>query len=357
MKIIYFFFFALSIFLLGDCDGPPQHPHPKQPQPSDYQQYILPDKPTEHGDIPKFVEKAELGKVLFFTKINGSACADCHSPKHGFTAGQQQSCGRGCEGVPPNRRPISGKKTDTPPIKSPSSIGVFGSKTLLWTGLAGSAKDPLEGLFHSAIGQAEIASGEKAHDMTVSADSIKVHHPSIFEQFKNVYTGMVEEELCDPINVAECLAAFQMSLIPNDSQFQDWLKGKKDMSVKAKRGLKIFDAKCESCHKAPFLGSDKFYDVGFPHLVNDIHDGTHKVKDGHFLVSGKDEDKGKFRVMRLATNVASHIRWGHGGTFKTLDDCIAGHQNIDSVSVDEIDYIVEFLNMTTDRTLLDMKPE
>lgn len=359
MKIIYFFFFALSVLLFGECVNPSQPPPPPSPSisPLDYQQYVLPDKPIEHGDIPKFAEKAELGKVLFFTKINGSACADCHSPKHGFTAGQQQSCGRGCEGVIPNRKPIPGQKTDTPPIKSPSSIGVFGSETLLWTGLAGSKKDPFEGLVHAVIGQAEIASGENAHDMRVSADSIQVYHPAIFEQFKDVYTGMVEEELCDPVNVAECLAAFQMRLIPNDSQFQKWLKGEMEMSAKAQQGLKIFDAKCAGCHRPPFLGDDKFMDVGFPHLVNDIHDGTHKVKDGHFLVTGKDEDKGKFRVMRLATNVASHICWGHGGTFKTLEDCIAGHQNIDSVSVDEIGLVVEFLNMTTDRTLLNMKPD
>jgi len=88
-----------------------------------------------------------------------------------------------------------------------------------------------------------------------------------------------------------------------------------------------------------------------------LHDGTHKVKKGRNLVTGKEEDMGKFRVMRLATNVASHIRWGHGGTFKNLDDCIAGHQNIDSVSVAEIDDIIEFLNMTTDRDLLEMRPK
>jgi len=121
--------------------------------------------------------------------------------------------------------------------------------------------------------------------------------------------------------------------------------------------LKAFDTKCASCHKPPFLGDDKFMDVGFPHLVNDVHDGTHKAKKGRNLVTRKEEDMGKFRIMRLATNVASHIRWGHGGTFKTLEDCIAGHQNIDSVSVTEIDDIIEFLNMTTDQDLLNMVPQ
>jgi len=323
---------------------------------SDYQAYILPDKPVSDTDIPKFEEKAELGRALFFTKIDGSACSDCHSPKHGFTAGQQQSCGRGCEGISPNRRPISGKKADTPPIKSPSVIGISGSNMLLWTGFAGSNKDPLEGLFHASISSAVLAIDGNAHNMGISADSIRVHHPSIFKQFKDVYVGVSEDNLCDPVNIAECLGAFQMRLIPNNSQFQKWLNGEVAMSKKAERGLEIFDNKCANCHKPPFLGDDEFVDVGFPNLINEFHDGASKVNEGRYLVTRKEEDKGKFRIMRLATNVTQQIRWGHGGTFKTLEDCIAGHKNIDSLSAAEIDDIIEFLHTTTDRDLLNLVP-
>ncbi len=359
MKIIYPLFF---IVLLSTCimepsnnDDRPNKIVFKDSTALDYQQYILPDKPTKHKDIPKFEEKAELGKVLYFTKINGAACSDCHSPKHGFTAGQQQSCGRGCEGTPPNRRPIPGADTDTPPIKSPSSIGVFGSNNLLWTGLAGSRKGPWEGLVHSILGQGILATN--AHDMRLATDSVRANHPQIFDEFKKIYTDVDESRLCEPDDIAECLAAFQMRLIPNNSRFQEWLKGKEELSAKAKRGVKAFDTKCANCHKPPFLGDDAFMDVGFPHLVNNIHKGDDKVKDGRFLVTKKEEDRGKFRVMRLATNVTQHITWGHGGTFNTLEDCISGHQGIDSVSVAEIDDIIEFLNMTTDRDLLDMVPQ
>lgn len=357
MKIIYQLFLVLFMAACvaeTGCDSTPIPPN-KGPFPAEYQQYILPDKPTKHDDIPKFEEKAELGKVLFFTKISGSACSDCHSPKHGFTAGQQQSCGRGCEGVPPIRTQIEGADSDMPPVKSPSSIGVFGSTMLLWTGLAGSPKDPLDSLFHPSISQVELAT--VAHDMRLSADSIRTLHPSIFEQFKMVYDSVAENRLCESEDLAECLAAFQMRLIPNNSQFQKWLKGEMDMSKKAKQGLKAFDTKCSNCHKPPFLGDDEFADVGFPHLFNKIHDGTHNANKGRNAVTGKDQDMGKFRMMRLATNVTQHITWGHGGTFKTLEDCIAGHQNIDSVSVAEIDDIIEFLNMTTDRDLLEMAPQ
>jgi len=358
MKIIYSLF--CIIFLAGACVETPQKttpPPPPSPEPiilpADYQNYLLPDKPTSHIDMPKFEEKAALGKTLFFTKINGAACADCHSPAHGFTAGQQQSCGRGCEGTPPNRIPVRGKP-DMPPIKSPSSIGVFGSELLLWTGLAGSEKGPWDELLHPAIGQALLATGVKAHDMMVEIDSIKMHHPEIFETFKDIYTDVAESKLCEPIDVAECLAAFQMTLIPNESQFQKWLRNSTDMSQKAKRGVKTFDEKCASCHQPPFLGSDEFMDVGFPHLKNDKHKGNHDVNKGRFLVTKDSQDIGKFRVMRLATNVTTHICWGHGGTFKTIESCINGHNNI-NLSEKEVDDIVEFLYATTDQNLKDMK--
>lgn len=76
-------------------------------------------------------------------------------------------------------------------------------------------------------------------------------------------------------------------------------------------------------------------------------------------MTGKIEDMGKFRTMRLATNVTTHITWGHGGTFKTLEDCISGHQHqdMDSISVDEIDDIIEFLYTTVDHNLKDMVPQ
>lgn len=268
MKIIYPL--LLLVFLTGFTDSCLEDDDDKGPLPIEYQEYLLPDKPIEHKDIPKFEEKAELGKVLFFTKINGSACSDCHSPKHGFTAGQQQSCGRGCEGVPPIRRPIAdAEKPDTPPVKSPSSIGVFGSKMLLWTGLAGSTKDPLDSLFHPSISQVELAT--VAHDMRLSVDIVRTQHPLIFEQFKDVYVDVDESRLCESEDLAECLAAFQMRLIPNNSQFQNWLEGKTAMSEDAKRGLKAFDTKCANCHKPPFLGDDKFMDVGFPHLINEFN--------------------------------------------------------------------------------------
>jgi len=340
MKIIYPLFF---IALLSTCVMPTTNNNDDDNKTKidslalAHKRYILPDKPISYGDISKseieFMKKAELGKVLFFTKINGSACSDCHSPKHGFTAGQQQSCGRGCEGVPPSRRPVAKENLDTPPVKSPSSIGVFGSKMLLWTGLAGSPKDPLNGLFHPSIIQVELAT--VAHDMRLSADSVRMHHPSIFEQFKDVYVGVDESRLCESEDLAECLAAFQMRLIPNNSQFQKWLKGEKAMSEKAKQGLIAFDTKCANCH----------------------NDGSHNANKGRAAVTDKPEDKGKFRTMRLATNVTSHITWGHGGTFRTLEDCISGHQNIDSVSTDEIDDIIEFLYTTVDQDLKNMVPQ
>lgn len=366
MKIFYPLFF--SILLLSACDidtgsgGNGDKPNETvfvDSSALDYPQYVLPPKPISHSDISEsevgFIKKAELGKVLFFTKINGSACSDCHSPKHGFTAGQQQSCGRGCAGVPPNRVPVNREIADIPPIKSPSSIGVFGSENLLWGGLAGSEKAPWAGLVNAIFDQGMLAT--KAHDMKLVADSILMHHPSTFDRFKDIYVNVEADSLSDPIFVSECLAAFQMRLIPNNSQFQKWLKGEMAMSEKAKHGLKIFDNKCANCHEPPFLGKDEFVNVGFPHLVNNFHKGNHRVNDGWNIVTENSQDTSKFRIMRLATNVTQHIRWGHGGTFKTLEDCIAGHQNIDSVSVAEIDDIIEFLNMTTDRDLLEMVPQ
>ncbi len=373
-------FFLMGLFLCGFFACIMDSPNPNNPEtttekvvePKAYQHYLLPDKPTENEDIPKFIEKADLGKVLFFTKINGSACSDCHSPAHGFTAGQQQSCGRGCEGTPPNRRLIEGfEKPDIPAVKSPSSIGIAGSNLLLWNGSAGpddinnafnssdSTKNTWINRFklHAAVLQAFFATSEGAHDMRTNVEMVRENHPEILDMFKKVYTGVAEGRLCEVEDFAECVAAFQMRLVPNDSRFQQWLRGEEDISTQAKRGLVAFEAKCASCHEPPFMGADRFADVGFPHLINELHDGSAGGNAGRYSFTKQPEDSLKFRIMRLATNVTAHIAWGHGGTFNTLEGCIKGHKNINAVSEQETDDIVEFLNMTGDSELLKMKPE
>lgn len=306
----------------------------------DYQHWVLPERVTNHEDIPNFIEKAELGRELFFAKTAGHtsldsfSCATCHDPKFGFTAGEAQSGGAGFFGPAGKRKPIPKIiKRDAPPVLSPSAMSVVAVDALLWSGKAsGRVEDdpfyPIDSThiaynnwYHTsaAIVQAMFAQDVAAHDMRFLLGQIS-NDNKLFGMFSRCYPGVDKSKLMQDINVAECIAAFELShLVPYDSKFQEWLSGNENaISQYAAEGLMIAEKKCAFCHEAPYGTDGKFHNKGFGNLINEFHDGSHNANFGRFEFTGHSEDKYKFATPRLMTNLPDHGAFGHGGTYGDL---------------------------------------
>ena len=301
-----------------------------------YEKYILPEV-IAPDDIPNFYQKAGIGRELFFFEENGVSCATCHIPGKGFTAGTQQSMGK--EGDNPNR-------------KSPSSISVVGSEILLWDGRAGgwginNMTSSFEGAtannWYQVVGAiAQVLFAIPGHDQNFSKDSLIA--AGFLERCKKAYPKVLEKNLMDDIDIAECIAAFQFqSLMPYQSRQQKYLNRQIQLTDQELLGWELFEKNCEGCHKAPYLGDDRFTTTTTPPFENELHAADHKSNLGRYAFTGYPEDIGMWRIMRLQTNVVDHGCYGFSCEETNLQDFILNHQSRNPVSNEEASQLLAFL--------------
>src|SRR5690606_5276129 len=116
-----------------------------------------------------------------------------------------------------------------------------------------------------------------------------------------------------PENVAHALAAFQRTLISDDSPFDRYAAGDFDaLTAQQRRGLTLFRSgatRCFECHGAPTFASDTFRVIGVP---SDDPGRAGVTDDGVF---------GAFKVPTLR-NIALSAPYMHDGSMATLEEVI-----------------------------------
>lgn len=127
-----------------------------------------------------------------------------------------------------------------------------------------------------------------------------------------------------------------------DTPWDRYLRGNLSaMSVEEKRGAITFlsTGRCIECHTGQMLGGEKFEAVASPQIGpgKDIRHND----EGRFYVTGRDEDRYKFRVPPLR-NVALTAPYFHAGAYQTLSDVIE-HYRGGFTSIDR--YQSEWLNI------------
>lgn len=249
----------------------------------------LPEKIPEPADNPSSPQKAELGKLLFFdprlSGDNKTSCATCHAPEKAFGDGLPTSKG------------IGGK------LLARNSQTVFNSgflKSLFWDGRAASLEE-------LALGP--LASPEEMNQELGELERELNAIPAYVRQFEAAFGNKPDRD-----GVAKALAAFQRTLVTGPSPLDRYLAGDKSaLSADAVRGLELFqgDAGCIRCHQGPLLSDEQYYRLN-----------AGRQDDGRSKITGKSEDRGRFRTPPLR-NVAETGPYMHDGSLATLDDVVA----------------------------------
>ncbi len=196
----------------------------------------------------------ELGKILFFDprlSVNhNQSCATCHNPDLGFGDGLEKGIGTTGQEL--------GRNT-------PHLYNLAWSVVFFWDGRAGSLEE-----------QALLPIQSK-EEMGMQLDLLVSRLNDVGEyrkRFKDVYG--VEEISAD--EVGKAIAAFERSIITNNSPFDRYMAGDKNaMGPAAIRGMKLFQnkARCTQCHDGSNFTDDSFHnlgvskDVGRAAIVND----------------------------------------------------------------------------------------
>jgi cytochrome c peroxidase len=289
----------------------------------DLNYYILPESdnfaaiPADPNN-PLNKDKVLLGKLLYHeTGIGVKAkkeshqktysCASCHHSAAGFQSGMKQGIGDGGMGfgLQGETRVMAPGYTadmlDVQPIKSPTVLNVAYQKLMLWNGqfgatdqnigteanwTAGTPKE-VNNLGFEGIETQAIA-GLTVHRMDITKTFCTDYNYDVL--FDKAFPEIDESERYTLITAGLAIAAYERTLLANDTNFQGWLKGDAAaMTSTEKQGALLFFGKgrCYECHSGPALNSEAFCALGMNDLSgNDVHgtvdEGTKKGRGGFY---------------------------------------------------------------------------
>lgn len=356
---------------------------------------------------PLTTEKVLLGQLLFHetglaTEANLEAnkgtysCASCHHSAAGFQSGIKQGIGDGGSGFGlfGEARKLAADYTpemaDVQPIKSPTVLHAAYQKVMLWNGQFGATGPNLgtesnwtpdtpketntlgfEGVETQAI------AGLTVHKMGVTKEFLDDSgYTFLYDQ---AFPNLPEAERYTLTTTGLAIAAYERTVLANESNFQQWLRGSSNaMTDDEKKGAALFfgKAKCYECHTGPALNSEEFYALGLDDLLNPavpilVDEATKKGRGGF---TKNPSDDYKFKVPQLY-NLKDVNFFGHGGSLQSIKEMIvyknrAVKENFEvsddqladqfvplNLNLDEIEQLTQFVeNSLQDRNLQRYEP-
>ncbi|HNE04072.1 MAG TPA: cytochrome c peroxidase, partial [Anaerolineales bacterium] len=250
---------------------------------------------NETNENPTTPEKVELGRLLFFDPVlsqnNDMSCASCHHPDMGFTDGNAQAIGADGEALP----------------RSAMSLwNVAYNTTFFWDGRAASLEKQMETPLTSV------------DEMGSSPDDIVAEIKAIPEYVDLFEKAFGSSDAVTFENVTYAIAAFERSLVTNNSPFDRYAAGDVNaLTPSQRRGLGLFRSaatRCFECHAAPTFADESFSVTGVPDLPGQPHDEGRKAIEP----SGLD---GAFKAPTLR-NIALTAPYMHNGVFNTLEEVV-----------------------------------
>lgn len=233
-------------------------------------------------------EGVQLGRMLFYeTRLSANntiSCANCHKQEYAFADNRRQSVGH--DGSLTTRNAMA-------------LVNLLWVKQFFWDGR-------VKGLEEQAVfpltdphemGQALEESVEKLQQTA--------EYPTLF---KAAFGTDVTAK-----GIVRALAQFERTLISASSRYDRFLNGEYLPDSSEKRGMDLFTtANCAHCHGGPKMYKELFHNNGF-----DIS----RIDPGRSAFTGRQEDKGRFRVATLR-NIALTSPYMHDGRFATLREVL-----------------------------------
>lgn len=247
-------------------------------------------------------ERIALGKKLFYDTLLSAdksvSCASCHLQTLGFTDGKTFSIGVKYALSDRNAMPL---------------INLAWSNAFFWDGGVTSLElqvmKPL-----TSVNEMNLSVQEAVNRLNADKAYKKL--------FKKAYGGDP-----DASSLFKAIASFERTLVSANTKFDAYFYKKDPTAFNESelRGYKLFFGEdkvhCGSCHSGVNLTNNTFQNNG---LYLDYAD------QGRYKITGKESDKGKFKVPTLR-NIALTSPYMHDGSLKTLEDVI-DHYNTGGIS-------------------------
>ncbi len=259
----------------------------------------LPQAPLP-ADNPLTLEGVALGEKLFhdprLSINNRQSCASCHDRSLAFSD---------------SRRVSVGAQGQTGSRQSMPLFNLAWSQSFFWDGRATSLREQV------------LMPIQDPHEMNESLERVTAKLADEEAAFAAAF-GTPE---VSPERVARALEQYLLTLISQDSRFDQAARKVGALSEEEKRGLQLFvtehdparglyGADCFHCHGGTLFTDHQFKNNGLDLVAEDV---------GLMAVTGKTADHGKFKTPSLR-NIAVTAPYMHDGRFETLEEVVA-HYN------------------------------
>lgn len=251
-------------------------------------------KVTHPEDNPYSIEKAKLGKTLFFDprlSVSGQiACASCHNPELAWTDNSTRSFG--------HDRQTGGRNSMT-------ILNSGFAHTLFWDGRASSLED-----------QARFPIGdplEMNEQLNIAVDKI-----AEIQGYKQLFNAAFGNDSVSLKRIQYAIATFERTVNSYKTRFDKFVEGDSTkLTNQEVLGLHLFrtKARCINCHNTPYFSDNLFHNDGQTLF------GTKNEDFGRYNITKNMEDIGKFRTPTLR-EVGRTGPWMHNGHFPSLLDVV-----------------------------------
>ena len=172
--------------------------------------------------------------------------------------------------------------------------------------------------------ETQAIAGMDVHRLVIIPEEII--NSSYKDLFDAAFPSIDVSERYTKLYAALAVAAYERTLLPNQSPFQRWLKGDYEaMNDDEIEGAKLFfdKAQCFNCHSGPALNDMNFHAIGMRDLegteiLTTIDVATKKGRGGF---TGNPNDDYKFKTPQLY-NLKDVNFFGHGGSFETIKEVV-----------------------------------
>lgn len=267
-------------------------------------------------------DKAALGKSLFndprLSSTGTIACSSCHDLAAGGADGRRVPVGvEGREGY----------------LNTPTVLNSSLNFAHFWDGRARTLEDQIAATIQNPV---EMAGDWPTMERRLRADE------TMPKRFAAVYGESVTKE-----NVIDALAAYLRVLVTWNSPFDRYLRGEDTALDEDERaGYELFvQLGCVSCHQGRNVGGNFFQHFGVMGDYFADRGQATEVDLGRYNVTGREEDRYKFKVPSLR-NVAETAPYFHDGSVRTLEDAVAvmvEYQLGRSADENQVQLLVAFL--------------
>ncbi|EAR02052.1 cytochrome-c peroxidase [Maribacter sp. HTCC2170] len=319
------------------------------------------------GNVNSF-EKIELGRLLFFDPIlSGNkdvACATCHHPSTGYAEFLDISIGANAKGFgskrkfnSPNDIPFVKRNAQTIINTAFNGINTYnkynpGDAPMFWD-------DRVKSLEKQALEPIKAFEEMRGHGFSESEILEEVvSRLNQIPEYRELFNTAFGDANISIENLGKAIAAFERSLITNNSRFDQFMRGDNDaILISEKEGFELFKkVGCVNCHNGPMFSDYKVHVLGVPQ--------NSKLE----LPDAGVKDSFGFRTPSLR-NLRYTAPYMHNGSLKTLKRVLEFYEDIANgksrnplvpkekfdpfvreleLSVKEMSLIISFLNTLND---------